>query len=189
MLTDEGRDPDDRGVRPVRGAEGIVDVGVAEVGERLGEGRIVAGLAGVKAEVLEENDLARAVVENELGHSVADDLIGEADLSLEELREPGCDRLQRVLAVELALGSAEVGGQDQARALFAEGGDGRQGSADPSVVSDGAVIVQGDVEVDPNKDATVVDVEFVDPRKPGSHSGEQYRRLRAKSTGTPPTKV
>ena len=42
----------------VRGAEGIVDVQVAESNELPGEGRIVLRLARVKADILEHDDVA-----------------------------------------------------------------------------------------------------------------------------------
>ena len=56
----ELRDPDGRGVRAVRGPEGVVHVDVAVGGERLGELRVVLLLLRVEAEVLEEQHLAVA---------------------------------------------------------------------------------------------------------------------------------
>ncbi len=46
-------------VRAVRGAERVVDVDVGELGERACELRVVLGLAGLEADVLEHQDLAR----------------------------------------------------------------------------------------------------------------------------------
>ena len=48
-----------RGVRTMRGREGVVDPDVAELGERRDELRIVLFLAGMEAGVLEANDVAR----------------------------------------------------------------------------------------------------------------------------------
>ena len=47
-----------RGMRAVRGGEGVVDIDVAELGERGDEGRIVLFLAGVEARVLQAEDVA-----------------------------------------------------------------------------------------------------------------------------------
>ena len=58
LLGDELRHADDRGVRAVRGAERVVDVDVGESGEGLRERRVVGLLAGVEAEVLEQQHFA-----------------------------------------------------------------------------------------------------------------------------------
>ena len=47
------------GVRPVGGAERVVDIYVCQLGERPGELGIVLGLPGLVADVLEHQDLAR----------------------------------------------------------------------------------------------------------------------------------
>ena len=52
------RDGRDGGVRPMRGAEGVVDVDVGERGERGREGRVVLLLARVEAQVLEQQHVA-----------------------------------------------------------------------------------------------------------------------------------
>ena len=46
-------------MRPVRRREGVVDIGVAERGERLRECRVVGFFALVEAQIFEQRDLAR----------------------------------------------------------------------------------------------------------------------------------
>ena len=54
----EFRDPSGRGVGAVRGAEGVVDIQVAEAGELPGKGRVILRLARVEADVLQQDDVA-----------------------------------------------------------------------------------------------------------------------------------
>ena len=63
------RDALGRGVRAVRGAEGVVDVDVGELREGGREGRVVGRLAGVEAQVLEQQHVAVA----QFGHGVLGD--------------------------------------------------------------------------------------------------------------------
>jgi hypothetical protein len=42
----------------VSGAEGVIDIGVRELGQRPGQLRVIGGLTGLKAQVLEQQDLA-----------------------------------------------------------------------------------------------------------------------------------
>jgi hypothetical protein len=74
------RRADDGGVRPVRRAERVVDVGVLALDQLLDEGVVVAGLARVEAQVLQQLDARR-----QLGQALA-------------------DRVHRVLRVGRALG-------------------------------------------------------------------------------------
>ena len=66
------RDPLGRGVRAVRGAERVVDVDVGELGQRRGQLGVVLGLAGLVADVLEQQDLPRREVVGERVDVVAD---------------------------------------------------------------------------------------------------------------------
>ncbi len=52
------RDPGGGRVGAVRGAEGIIDVDVAESGEVPGEGWVIFGFARVEADVLQHHDVA-----------------------------------------------------------------------------------------------------------------------------------
>ena len=126
------RGPDDRRVGAVRRAEGVVHVGVEAVDEPGHEGRVVALLARVEAQVLEQLDPGR------------------------QLGEPGADRRHRVALVGRALGPAEVGRGDDRGALLLQPLDGGQRGADAEVVGDGPVLDRH-VEVGAEQDAPAVE--------------------------------
>ena len=121
------RRADDRGVRPVGRAEGVVHVEVEPVDQAVDEGGIVGLLARVEAEVLQQLDARR------------------------QLGQPLPDRRHRVLLVGLALGPAEVGAGDDGRAVLLQPLDRGQGGPDPQVVVD-LPVGDGDVEVGPEQD-------------------------------------
>ena len=107
-----------RGVRAVRGAEGVVHVDLGQRGQRLGEGRIVGLFFGVEAQVFEQQHLARLELARHLFGNFAD-AIGRkghvdalAEFLVEQLAQPVDHGPQRVLRIGLALGPAQVRGQD-----------------------------------------------------------------------------
>ena len=95
LLGDELDHARGRRVGAVRGAERVVDVDVAVRRERARELLVVGLLAGMEAQVLEHRDLAVAQVADDLARAVADRLVGERDVELEQLGEPRGDRLER----------------------------------------------------------------------------------------------
>ena len=62
------------------GAEGVVDVEIAEACELFGEGWVVGLLAGVEAEILEKEGLAGLEIAGELLSDGADAVGGEGDV-------------------------------------------------------------------------------------------------------------
>ncbi len=83
----------DRGcVGPVRGAEGVVHVDIGERGQGPGEVRIVLGLPGVEAQVLEEQELSVLQLPHRLSCALSDDLLGEGDPAIQQLRPAGPPR-------------------------------------------------------------------------------------------------
>ena len=66
-----------RGMRAVRGREGVVDADVAELGERGDESRIVLLLAGMKAGVLQAEDVAVLHRRDRAFGDLADAVVGE----------------------------------------------------------------------------------------------------------------
>ena len=88
-----------RGVRAVRGREGVVDPDVAELGECGDEGRVVLLLAGVEARVLEAEDVAGLHRGDRAFGLLADAVVGEFDRPLDDARDFGGDRLQRLLRI------------------------------------------------------------------------------------------
>ncbi len=161
----------DGGLLAVHDPEAVGDEDVCERGELAGElGALVVGLgglAGVEAEVLEEQHLA--VLERRgLGLGVvADGVLGEDDVGAEHLAEALRDRREGVLGLGGALGAAEVGADDDAGAGVGQALDRRGRGADAAVVGDGRA-VERHVEVGPDEDALAAQVPEV---AGGLHAG------------------
>ena len=119
------RDPLGRRVGAMRGAEGVVDVDVAEGREPARERRIVRLLARLEAHVLEHPDVAVAQRRDHAPRAVADHVRGEPHVRAEQLAEPGGDRTEAGAVVDPPLGPAEMGDDDHARAARAQRLDGR----------------------------------------------------------------
>lgn len=160
-------DADHGAVATVGGAEGVVDVHVAESGEALAEalnsslvgldlvavGILAAALLlGVEAQVLEEHDAAVSGAVDGLLGGLADAVVGEGDfLASEELLELSSDGLEGVYGVGLAVRAAKVGHQDDGFGAIVDSVfDGGEGADDALVVGDLGVglLVEGHVEVD-----------------------------------------
>ena len=77
------------------GAERVVDVDVAELGELPGEGLVVLLLLLVEAQVLEQAELPGAQIVHDLLGRVADAVVGQEHLVAGELGEAGAARLER----------------------------------------------------------------------------------------------
>ena len=74
-------------VGAVRGAEGVVDVHVGELGQRRDQLRIVAGLPRLIADVLEHHHLAQGEPLGELDHLRPDDRRRERHRRTDQLRQ------------------------------------------------------------------------------------------------------
>ncbi len=140
-----------RRVRAVRGAEGVVDVGVGQVGQAPRQLGVVLGLARLVADVLEHDDLA-------VGDVV--EVRCKGHVGAQQLAQPLGHGRQRELGLAV-LRAPEMRGQQQPRAALAQALDRRQRGADACVVGD-ALAVQRNVEVHPDEDALAVDVEVVE---------------------------
>ncbi len=132
-----------RGVGAVGGAEGVVDVDVGQRGEGLRERRIVGLFFGVVAQILKQQHLAGFELARHLAGHFADavrrkgDVDGFAQLLVEQLAQADDHRAQRVLGIRLALGAAQMRGEDDL-GLVAQGvDDGGQRGHDAGVVGDG----------------------------------------------------
>ena len=137
-----------RGVRAVRGAEGVVHVDLGVGGERAAEGVVVVLLAGVEAQVLQHRHLPVAQVGHHLARPVAHRLVGEDDVAAEQGGEARGGRLQRVRRVGIAVGTAQVRGEDHPRVVIDEVGDGGHRGGDARVVGHAARGGERHVEVD-----------------------------------------
>ena len=122
----------------MHGAEGVRDVQLGHVSQFLGKGGSVLLLAGIKAQVLQQHDLA-ALQSGGLGLGViAHHILGENDLLPQQLAQPHSHGSQRQLFLPLTLGLAQMGAGDHRRALIQQILDGGQGSHDALVAGDGA---------------------------------------------------
>jgi hypothetical protein len=86
---------------------------------------------------------------------------GEFHPAAEQLAEPGRDRQQRVPAVGLAAGTAEVSADDHLGVALHQRGEGRQGSPDTAIIGD-LVAVQRHVEIGAHQHALVRDRQVID---------------------------
>lgn len=107
-------------------------------------------LLGVKAQVLKKDDLAAGGLVDGLLNVFADTVLGEDDVAAEQFLQLGHNRLQAVLGVLLAIGTAEVGHQDNGLGAIVDSILDRRQSTDNTlgVGYRGVVLlVEGHVEV------------------------------------------
>ena len=162
------RDAFGRGVGAVRGRECVVDIDVAELGERSDEGRIVLFFLLVEAGVLEQQHVAVLHRRDRGLRYGADAIGGEPDRPAESSATRRGDRPQRIGRVGPALGAAEMGEQNDLAALVGDLADRRQHALDARCVADFAVF-HGNVEVDAQQDAFALDVGGVEGAEWSGH--------------------
>lgn len=106
-------------------------------------------LLGVETQVLKQNDLtARGLVDGLL-HLLANTVLSEDDALAEQLLQLRDNRLQAVLGVLLAIGTAKVGHEDDGLGTLLDGiFDGGQSTNDTLGVGDLLLLIERDVEVD-----------------------------------------
>ena len=142
-------------------AEAVGDEGVAELGVLAGQLLALlvdlGGLARVVADVLEQGDLALTQGGDGLGGRGANDVGGQRDLHAGQLGEARGDGGQREGGIDLTLGAAEVGHDDDLGTGVGEGLEGRQRRTDTAVVGDDAVL-ERNVEVGADEDALAAQV-------------------------------
>ena len=86
---------------------------------------------------------------------------GDRDVAAEQLGQALTDRPESQPVLDLAVGPAEVAGQDDPRAALEQEVDGRNGGPDPRIVGHLAV-GERHVEVDPHEDPLARDVGVAD---------------------------
>ncbi len=183
-LAHELRERVDARVRAVHGAERVVDVDVAELGELLREAVVVLLFFRVEAEVLEQADLAGAQIEDDLLRRVADAVVRHVHFDAEELRERAPHGSSENSGSWPFLRPPEVAREDHARAALDRVLDGRERLADARVVGDRCPSVQRDVEVDAEEDALVLDRQISDRRDAVERSRPWRSELRATSSAS-----
>src|SRR5262245_41122246 len=143
------------------GAEGVVDVNIAEIGYLFGERFVACLLAGMEAEVFEEKHRPRIQPLCCRCYAWSDYFIyfpnRLAELFIKSLRD--MIHFERCVLLGIALGPAEVAHHDRACPSVENVLDGRQRRANAPVVGDFArLLVERHVEVDANEDALTAEV-------------------------------
>ncbi len=105
-------DADGRGVRAMGRAEGVVDVDVGVRGQGGRERRIVLLLLDVEAQVLEQEHLAGPEPLDRVLRPDPERVAGDRHVAAHQLAEALADRPQAKAVLDLAVGPAEVAGQD-----------------------------------------------------------------------------
>ena len=143
----------------MRGGEGIVDEDVAELGQRLGEVRIVLLLALVEAQVLQHGDLAGLQrgtrILGGLADAVGDERAPACRAARPACRPPGFRLNSRI---GRALGPAEMRDDDDPRAALGEILEARHDALQPRRVGHLAVLDRH-VEIGAHEHALALDVE------------------------------
>jgi hypothetical protein len=153
------------GIHPIRAISGgLTDVDIAKLGEALAESldvgligldlvpvlvNTLALLLNVEAEVLQEDNFTVVRLVDDLLDLGANAVGGEGDRLAEELLQLGDDGPQRIFGVGQAIGTAQVGHEDDGLGAIVDGILDRWDGADnPLRVCDVLVGIEGNVEVD-----------------------------------------
>ena len=160
------------GVGTVGGAEGVIDIDIAQVGELFGEVVVVLFFFGMEAKIFEKEGLPGFEVVGHFRGDFTDAIGGEADVFfgaekvIEELAETCGDGMETQGVDMRAFGTAKMGGKDDPGALAQGEFEGGNGLTEARVVSD-ATVLEGDVEVDADENAFVAQVEVADGKLGG----------------------
>ncbi|HLO68187.1 MAG TPA: hypothetical protein VK188_14275 [Holophaga sp.] len=147
----EGHHAAHGGVGAVGGAEGVVHVGVREAGQGLGELLLVLRLALVEAQVLQQQHLAR-LQGGGLGlHLLAGHAGGQRHVQAQALQVRGHGGHAELGLETFALGSAQVGAEDDGGAAVQQVAEGGEGLGDAGRVLDDAFL-EGHVQVRAQED-------------------------------------
>jgi hypothetical protein len=138
--------------------EGVIDVEIERLGHSPRDLRVARRLAFVKAQVLEQTDVAGAEPTDQLGGWLTQAILGEGYLSAQKFGEPPRDRRQAEFRPSLALRPAQVAGARDFRAAICEQLQRRKCGPDATVVRDRDP-VERDVEVDAAEDRLAASIE------------------------------
>ena len=127
----------------------------------------------METQVLEENDATVGGAVDGLLDLGADTVVGEGDLLADELLELSDNGLQGVLGVDLAVGTAQVGHEDNSLGAIVDGVlDGGNGTGNALVVGDVLVGVERDVEVNLGYVRTRLELKL--------HAQEKHTRIKTR---------
>ena len=150
------------------GRKGVVDIKIAEIGQRARETRIVCLLARMEAQILQQRHLARAKPPHRRAGGLADAIRGEDHvLATKRPAQRRRERRKRQSGRAPAPGPAEMRHHHHRGAPGTEFPDGRNQPVDPGRVAYRA-IAQRHVEIGAQQDPLAGDIEVFDR---GRHHG------------------
>src|SRR6478672_10800574 len=116
----------------------------------------------MKAEILEEQHIARLHLIDEGLHGGSNAIRREGDFLAEQSLETSGHRREAVIRVRLGLGPAKVRAENDLCPFIDGVIDGRKGGTNTGVVGDLMRIVEGNVKIHPNDDSFAVKIADVD---------------------------
>ena len=149
-------------VGAVSGTESVVDENISQRSQSLGKLGIIGFFLGAETDVFQQHDLAGL---DAVGHHLsdgADDVGGDGHLDVQELFQRGGNGLQAHLGIDLALGAAQMGAQDDGGIVLQQITDGGQSAADADIIGDLAVLIQRHVEIAAQEDFLSGHVDVLD---------------------------
>jgi hypothetical protein len=171
----------------VRCAEGVVHVDIAQAGQLPAEGRVVGLFLGVEAQVFEQQGLTRLEVGSELKGDGPDAvrrkghvLVGVKHMVQQRTQARG-DGPQAHRRDLLALGPAQVRGEDHLRLAPQGVLDGGNRLAKACVVGDGAVFGERHIEVDADEHTLASQVEIANGELRHRRISECLYRIQSRS--------
>ena len=148
--------------------KGIVDIALAQLGKLFSELGIVLFLADVKPQVFKQDHLAGREVADYLLHLVSHAVGRHVYARSQKFRETARHGQQAHGLDHPALGTAQVGHENDLSPLVNGILNGGQGLPYPGIVGDGALFVEGNVEIHAYENLFRFQVQFLDG--PNTHS-------------------
>ena len=144
-------------------AKGVKDENVSQGSQFLGEFGIVLFLFLAEAQVFHQHDLAGLQVGGHLLGIGAHHVGGHGNGDAQQLFQMLTGGAQRILGLPFALGTTQVGGQNDGSVLVQQVADGGDGGDDAGVVQDLAgLLVIGNVKVAAHEDLLTGDINITD---------------------------
>src|SRR3990172_3517912 len=157
----KARDRRDRRMSAVGRSKGIVHVTVGQPGQRLGKGRIVGFLFGMKPEVFEEKQLPWLEPFGERLNLLTNAVRRDGHGPAEQLRQFDRHRGERIFGLWLSFRPAEVGSENGRRSLPLRVADGWEERFDSRRIGDRPVR-EGSVQVASQKETLTTEVKVLD---------------------------
>ena len=155
--------------------KGVVDIQLAQPGEFAGQCRVIRLFAAIEADILAQQRLAGPKVERQALCRIAGGNIRKDHFAAKRAGQGGAQLVHRKLGVHLAPGAAQMGQDDQPRALLQQGAHPGGKAVDPAAIGDLA-IADRHVEIGADKQALAGKIGLGD-RADGHHSGPFIARV------------